>query len=111
MPIKQSYKDLLDVNEYIQKLADSFYFMCTTRTVQESKLFPVNPYITLSYYNAWYRYPELVRKVVLTEPPRKSRAPDQAARLLVEVAQDQAHALALQRTMQLLECVESGRVQ
>ena len=35
--------------------ADSFYFQCTTRTVQESKLFPVNPYIALSYYNAWYR--------------------------------------------------------
>ena len=45
MPIERSYKDLLDVNGYIQKLADSFYFMCTTRTVQESKLFPVNPYI------------------------------------------------------------------
>jgi hypothetical protein len=63
MPIEHSYKDLLDANNYIQKLADSFYFMCTTRTVQESKLFPVNPYIALSYYNAWYRYPELVRKI------------------------------------------------
>jgi len=36
---------------------------CTTRTVQESKLFPVNPYIALSYYNCWYRYPELFRKI------------------------------------------------
>jgi len=41
----------------------SFFGQCTTRTVQESKLFPVNPYICLSYYNAWYRYPELLRKV------------------------------------------------
>ena len=31
------------------RLSDSFYFQCTTRTVQESKLFPVNPYIALSY--------------------------------------------------------------
>ena len=35
MPIKKSYIDLLETNQYIQKLADSFYFMCTTRTVQE----------------------------------------------------------------------------
>ena len=68
MPIKHSYVDLLEANSYIQKLADSFYFMCTTRTVQESKLFPVNPYIALSYYNAWYRYPELLRKVDAAMP-------------------------------------------
>ena len=68
MPIKHSYIDVLDANNYIQKLSDSFYFMCTTRTVQESKLFPVNPYIALSYYNAWYRYPELVRKVDAAMP-------------------------------------------
>ena len=50
------------------KVADSFYFQCTTRTVQESKLFPVNPYIALSYYNAWYRYPELLRKIDAAMP-------------------------------------------
>ncbi len=43
MPIKHDYKDLLEVNGYIQKLADSFYFMCTTRTVQESKPVPGQP--------------------------------------------------------------------
>ncbi len=63
MPIKQSYKDVLEANAFIQKWADSFYYMCTTRTVQESKLFPVNPYIALSYYNCWYRYPEMLRKI------------------------------------------------
>src|SRR6201995_1723502 len=63
MPIKRSYVDLLETNNFIQKWADSFYFQCTTRTVQESKLFPVNPYITMSYYNAWFRYPEVLRKV------------------------------------------------
>lgn len=68
MPSKTSYKDLLHVNEYIQKAADSFYFQCTTRTVQESKLFPVNPYISLSYLNAWYRWPELLRKIDAAMP-------------------------------------------
>ena len=51
-----------------QKAADSFFFQCTTRTVQESKLFPVNPYISLSYLNAWYRWPELLRKIDAAMP-------------------------------------------
>ena len=68
MPVKHSYVDLLEANNFIQKWADSFFFQCTTRTVQESKLFPVNPYIALSYYNAWYRYPEILRKVDAAMP-------------------------------------------
>jgi hypothetical protein len=36
--------------------------------VQESKLFPVNPYISLSYLNAWYRWPELLRKIDAAMP-------------------------------------------
>ena len=63
MPSRHSYVDLLEANQWIRKVSDSFFWQCTTRTVQESKLFPVNPYICLSYYNAWYRYPELLRKV------------------------------------------------
>jgi hypothetical protein len=63
MPAKHRYLDLLEANAYRQKAADSFYFQCTARTVQESKLFPVNPYIALSYINAWYRWPELLRKI------------------------------------------------
>jgi hypothetical protein len=68
MPANHSYRDLLAVNEYVQKAADSFYFQCTARTVQESKLFPVNPYIALSYINAWYRWPELLRKIDAAMP-------------------------------------------
>ena len=63
MPSKHSYPHLLDINDYLRMASDSFYFQCTTRTVQESKLFPVNPYIALSYLNAWYRWPELLRKI------------------------------------------------
>ena len=68
MPTKHSYLDLLEANAYIRKASDSFYFQCTTRTVQESKLFPVNPYIALSYLNAWYRWPELLRKIDAAMP-------------------------------------------
>jgi hypothetical protein len=68
MPSKHSYLDLLEANTYLRKAADSFFFQCTTRTVQESKLFPVNPYIALSYFQAWYRWPELLRKIDAAMP-------------------------------------------
>lgn len=58
-----TYAELLERNAWIRKASDSFYFQCTARTVQESKLYPVNPYIAMSYLNAWYRYPELFRKL------------------------------------------------
>ena len=68
MPANHTYPELLDANAYIRKASDSFYLQCTTRTVQESKLFPVNPYIALSYLNAWYRWPELLRKIDAAMP-------------------------------------------
>src|SRR5881227_651875 len=68
MPVPYSYVDLLDTNAWIRKNSDKFYWQCTARTVQESKLFPVNPYIALSYLNAWYRWPELLRKVDTAMP-------------------------------------------
>src|SRR3989440_12967150 len=68
MPAKYSHMDLLEANEYTRKASDSFYFQCTARTVQESKLFPVNPYISLSYLQAWYRWPELLRKIDAAMP-------------------------------------------
>jgi hypothetical protein len=63
MASNYTYAELLADNAWIRKSSDIFYWQCTTRTVQESKLFPVNPYIALSYYNCWYRYPELLRKI------------------------------------------------
>lgn len=68
MPVKHRYADLLDINAWIRKNSDTFYWQCTARTVQESKLFPVNPYIALSYLNAWYRYPQLLRKIDAVMP-------------------------------------------
>jgi hypothetical protein len=63
MPSNYSYPEVLRANAWGRKASDAFYWQCTTRTVQESKLFPVNPYIALSYLNAWYRWPELLRKI------------------------------------------------
>lgn len=63
MPANHSQLDVLRANNFLQQASESFYFHCTTRTVQESKLYPVNPYIALSYYQAWYRWPEILRKV------------------------------------------------
>ncbi|MEA2145075.1 MAG: hypothetical protein QOG59_662 [Solirubrobacteraceae bacterium] len=63
MPAKIPYPQLLRANAWTRKAGDAFFWQCTTRTVQESKLFPVNPYIALSYFNAWYRWPELLRKI------------------------------------------------
>ncbi len=68
MPSRYSYSQLLDANVLARKGGDSFYWQCTTRTVQESKLFPVNPYIAMSYLNAWYRWPELLRKIDAAMP-------------------------------------------
>ena len=57
------YRQLLETNNAIQTLGDDTYWLCVTRTVQESKLFPVPSYMLLSYLNCFYRYPELLRKV------------------------------------------------
>ncbi len=58
-----SYAELLETNNLIQQNTDETYWLCLTRTVQESKLFPVSPYMILSYFMAFYRYPALLRKI------------------------------------------------
>lgn len=58
-----TYARLLEANNAIQTLGDDTYWLCVTRTVQESKLFPVPSYMLLSYLCCYYRYPELLRKV------------------------------------------------
>ena len=58
-----SYAQLLETNNLIQQQTDETYWLCLTRTVQESKLFPVSPYMVLSYFMAFYRYPPLLRKI------------------------------------------------
>src|SRR6202047_804704 len=53
-----SYAQLLETNNLVQTCADETYWLCVTRTVQESKLFPV-----LAYMMAYFRYPSLLRKI------------------------------------------------
>ncbi len=60
---KLTYAQLLETNNLIQQNADEIYWLCATRTVQESKIFPVSAYILFSYLNAFYRYPVLLRKI------------------------------------------------
>jgi len=61
--IRRDYAQLLETNTLIQTSSDQTYWLCLTRTVQESKLFPVPSYMMLSYIMAFYRYPELLRKI------------------------------------------------
>lgn len=65
---RPTYVQLLEANNLIQNFGDSTYWLCLTRTVQGSKLFPVSPYILLSYLNAFYRYPSLIRKIEAVMP-------------------------------------------
>jgi len=58
-----TYAQLLETNNLIQMSADETYWLCVTRTVQESKLFPVPAYMMLSYMMSYYRYPSLLRKI------------------------------------------------
>lgn len=58
-----TYAQLLETNNLMQMFGDESYWLCVTRTTQESKLFPVPSYMLLSYLNAFYRYPTLLRKV------------------------------------------------
>ncbi|MBB5685898.1 hypothetical protein [Sphingobium boeckii] len=57
------YARLLEANNAIQTIGDDTYWLCVTRTVQESKLFPVPSYMLLSYLCCFYRYPALLRKI------------------------------------------------
>ncbi len=63
MSKKLTYPDLLETNNLLQNHGEETYWLCVTRTVQESKLFPVSAYILLSYINAFYRWPTLLRKI------------------------------------------------
>jgi hypothetical protein len=58
-----SYAQLLETNNLLQNCGDETYFLCVTRTVQESKLFPVSAYMLMSYLNCFYRYPSLLKKI------------------------------------------------
>ncbi len=64
-----SYAKLLETNNLIRTAGEETYFLGVTRTVQESKFFPVSAYIMLGYLNAFYRYPPLLRKIAAVMSP------------------------------------------
>ena len=63
-----TYTKLLETNNLLQNFGDETSWLCSTRTVQGSKLFPVSPYILLSYLNSFYRMPSLLRKIEVAMP-------------------------------------------
>ena len=63
-----TYRQVLEANNAIQTIGDDTYWLCVTRTVQESKLFPVPAYMLLSYLMCFYRYPALLRKIEAVMP-------------------------------------------
>ena len=53
---------LLELNTFLQRVDDVIVTNCLTRTAQESKLFPLMPYLYLCFLDAYYRFPDLLRK-------------------------------------------------
>ena len=64
-------RQVLEANNAIQSIGDDTYWLCVTRTVQESKLFPVPAYMLLSYLMCYYRYPALLRKIMTRLTPEE----------------------------------------
>ena len=58
-----TYSQILETNNIMRAAGEETYYLGVTRTVQESKFFPVSAYVMLGYLNAFYRYPALLRKI------------------------------------------------
>lgn len=67
-----TYAQILETNNIMRVAGEETYYLGVTRTVQESKFFPVSAYVMLGYLNAFYRYPTLLRKVEKHMSPRTS---------------------------------------
>jgi hypothetical protein len=50
------------VNRFLQSSGDQMIHNCLTRTAQESKLFPIMPYLQLNFFEAYYRFPDQLRR-------------------------------------------------
>jgi hypothetical protein len=56
-------------NVLIQRSDDVLVHNCVTRTAQESKLFPVLPYLDMTMIEAYWRWPDLIRKAMTRVSP------------------------------------------
>jgi len=64
-------QQLLELNTYLQRTDDVLIHNCLTRTAQESKLFPIMPYLQLCFYDAYYRFPDQIRKATEVMSPEE----------------------------------------
>lgn len=55
-------EQLIASNLLIQRSDDVLVHNCVTRTAQESKLFPILPYLDMTMIESYYRFPDLLRK-------------------------------------------------
>jgi hypothetical protein len=62
---------LLQLNTQLQRTDDVLIHNCLTRTAQESKLFPLMPYLMLCFFDAYYRFPDLLRKATAVMSPEE----------------------------------------
>jgi hypothetical protein len=56
-------------NVLIQRSDDVLVHNCVTRTAQESKLFPILPYLDMIMIDTYWRYPDLLRKALTRLSP------------------------------------------
>ena len=56
-------------NVLIQRSDDVLVHNCVTRTAQESKLFPILPYLDMIMIDTYWRYPDLLRKAMQRVSP------------------------------------------
>lgn len=66
---KINEEQLNRVNTTLARADDVIVYNCITRTAQESKLFPLMPYMMLCFYDAYYRYPDLIREASAVMSP------------------------------------------
>jgi hypothetical protein len=62
---------LYDVNTLLQRSDNVLVNLFITRTAQESKLFPVLPYINMCMTESYYRYPDIVREITAQVTPEE----------------------------------------
>jgi len=55
-------RQLAELNVLLQRSDDVLVYNCVTRTAQESKLFPVLPYLMNVMVETYYRYPDIIRE-------------------------------------------------
>ncbi len=64
-------RQLAELNVVLQRQEDVLVYNCVTRSAQESKLFPVMPYLMNVMIEAYYRFPEVIREASVHVTPEQ----------------------------------------